>query len=1023
MKNLTGALCYKKPVLFIALIFLTTIAWSQQGNVTGKVINGENNQPLVGATIIIKGQAGATITTADGKFSIPLSHDSSVAEITSTGMYSMQMIFRTGQDITIRLNPSASSLDEVIVTGYTQERKKDIKGAVAVVKMSDVLKETNANLITSLQGRVPGLDISTNGAPGSNIFVNLRGLGSFNNNTPPLLIIDGVPTYDFNGLSPNDIESIQVLKDAASAAVYGARASSGVLVITTKKGKSRDVQVNFNAFYGIKTLRKKLDLLNAEEYGQVLWQGFKNDNNGNTPNDPIYGNGPQPVIPEFIDPAKNTPSGNTDWQKEVFKPAANMSMDIGLSKAADRSNFYFGVNYFKEEGLAQQTFYERLTTRINSSFKVSNKITIGENLNIGFLRGNRENEGRVLEAALLQQAIVPLKDNLGNWAGPFSSLGDYRNPVGDLNLFKDNIRTGWRTFGNVFTDIELIKGLVYHGSFAVNHYVSGLKAFTPTYVMGSFSNNENSLTEFRDETLDLTSSHTLTYALKRGKHNLQLLAGYEWINNKFSTISASARNFFLETPSFLYLSAGLPTTNRGFGSEYGLIGQFGRLDYVFNDRYLIGGSLRRDGSSRFGKVNRYGNFAAASAAWRISEEAFFKNLKSSVSDLKLRVSWGQNGNDNIKDYNYATFYGPNIDYANYDVLGSNNGAATGFIVSSLGNPSTKWEAVQQTNIGLDLGLFNNRLTVSADYYIKNSKDLLYQAPIPATVGEGTAPFINVGNIRNNGLEVLISYRSIGQKKINYVFDLSFTSNKNRVLSVGKDGNDVIYPGNGILKKGLPIGEFYGYIVDGLFQSQAELDAAVQDGKHLGGLKFRDVNGDKKVTADDRTTIGSPLPKVMLGLNGNLSYKRISLNFFIDSKLGNKIFDATKWNTDFLGYASNHGKILLDAWSPENTDSKVPALSNNFSQFDKANSTYFISDASYVRLKSATLGYDLPVDKLKSVKIRKLSIFVQVQNMLTITSFKGYDFEPLNASIGETGVIRPTAYPHSKSVSFGLNLGL
>lgn len=1014
----------RKFTLVLIMLLVAVCGWAQSRSVAGKITNQETNQPLSSATVTVKGSNVATQSDAAGNFSITVPNADAVLVISYTGMEAKEVRVGDQTSLTIPITPTVTNLNEVVVTGYTAERRKDLKGAVAVVRMGDALKETNASLMTSLQGRVPGLDISTNGAPGSDVFINVRGLASFNNNTPPLFIVDGVPTYDINGLSPNDIESLQVLKDAASAAIYGARASSGVMVITTKRGKSPNAQVTLDAYYGIRTMRNKLDLLNAEEYGRVLWQGFKNDNNGATPNDPIYGNGPQPVIPSFLDPAKTIPAGNTDWQKEVFRPAATTALNIGVSKAADRSNFYFGVNYNKEEGLAQQTFYERLTNRINSSFRLNDHITMGENLSIGYIRGNRENEGRTMEAALLQLPIVPLKDNLGNWAGPYSNLGDYLNPVGVLNLLKNNITTGWRTFGNVFTDINIVKGLNYHGSFGVDLFQSELKAFTPTYIMGRFNNNENSLTENNNQALNLTATHTLTYNWSRNKHNVQLLAGYEWIHNKSHYTAASARSFFLENPDFLYLSSGTPSTSKGGAAEYGLVGEFGKVDYNYNDRYLIGASLRRDGSSRFGIANRYGTFAAVSAAWRLSEESFFKQmaLANTISDLKLRASWGQNGNDNIKNYNYATFYGSNIDFANYDVTGSNTGAATGFIVSSLGNPLTKWESVEQTNIGIDLGLLKNRLTLNADYYIKKSKDLLYQAPIPATVGEGTAPFINVGNIQNKGFELLLSYRSAPSNKLNYNFDFSFASNKNKVLNVGKDGNDVLYPGNGILKKGLSIGEFYGYDVAGIFQTQAEADASKQPGARIGGLKFTDVTGDKKITPDDRTYLGSPLPKATLGLNTNFAYSNFDLNLFFDSKLGNKIFDATKWNTDFLGYTSNHSKALLNAWSPENPNSKIPALSNNYSQYDKANSSYFISDASYVRLKSAVLGYTLPQTIFNRVRINKLRLYVQAQNMLTITKFKGYDFETLNNSIGETGVVRPTSYPHSKGFTFGLNMG-
>jgi TonB-linked SusC/RagA family outer membrane protein len=1013
-------------IFLLIFLLIGNISYAQQKQISGTVTNKSDGTPLEGVTV----QSGnnSTITDATGKFTIN-GIPGSIIRFSFTGKKAFNhKVENNDASILIQMETDAQNLDEIVVVGYTSEKKKDLKGAITVVKMADVLKETNANLATSLQGRIPGLEISTDGAPGSGVKINLRGLASFNNNTPPLYIIDGVPTYDFNGLSPNDVESIQVLKDAASAAIYGARGSSGVIVITTKKGKSKEAKVTLDAFYGIKTRLKTLDMLNAQQYGQVLFQGFIND--GVVPNDPIYGNGSQPVIPAFIDaPNNTTASANTNWQKEVFHSAANMSFNIGVSKAADRSNFYFGANYNKEEGLARETFYDRLTVRMNSAFKVGNRITIGQNLSIGYLTGNRENEARALEAAVVQLPIIPLKDNAGNWAGPFSSLGDYRNPLGDLTRYRNNITKGYRTFGDAYVDIILIKGLTYHGAMAVDLIKSGLKFFNSRYVMGRFSSDDNSLTQNENSSTNLTATHTLNYAVTIGKHDINLLAGYEWINNKSYNITATARSFFIEDPAYIYLGAGTPSSNGGGGSEYGLIGQFAKVNYGYDNKYLLSASIRRDGSSRFGKAKRYGVFPAVSAAWRINEESFFNNLNISkkISDLKLRASWGQNGNDNIRDYNYATFYAPSINFANYDIFGLNNvtnwNNATGFIVSGIGNPLTKWEAVQQTNIGIDLGLFNNRLYITADYYFKKSKDLLYQAQLPSVVGEGIRPFINVGDIKNSGVEMLISYKGPAKGKFNYNMDLSFTSNKNKVLSVGLDGNDVQYPGQHIIKKGLSLDQFYGYINDGIFQNQAEVDAhAEQNGKGVGRLKFRDINKDNVINADDRTTLGSPLAKVLLGLNVNLSYGAFDASLFFDSKLGNKIYDQSKVFTDFLGYTANHGKVLLNAWSPSNTSSHIPALSNNNANFDKQVSSYFISNGSYVRLKSASIGYTISKSILKKIQISRLRIFVQAQNILTITGFKGYDFETLNADLGSLGVSNISAYPHSKSITFGLNLG-
>jgi TonB-linked SusC/RagA family outer membrane protein len=1015
-----------RKLRYLLILLLTgNICFAQQREISGTVTNKSDGIPLIGVTV----ESGKNATTTDnnGKFTINVA-SGSVIKFSFSGKktYSYN-VTNSNENITVAMENDLQNLDEVVVVGYTSEKKKDLKGAVTVVKMSDALKESNANLFTSLQGRVPGLDVSTDGAPGGGTFVNLRGLASINNNTPPLLIIDGVPTYDFNGLSPNDIESLQVLKDAASAAIYGARASSGVIVITTKKGKSKKAKVTFDGYYGSKTRRGKIDMLDALQYGQTYWTAYENDNGGATPNDITYGNGPQPVIPAYIDPPNNTtPSGNTDWQKETFQPATNMAYNLGISQASERSNFYFGVNYNREDGLAKTTYYERLNFRLNSSYAITKGIILGENLSIGYLNGNRENEGRVLESGVNQLSIIPLKDNLGNWAGPFNNLGDYLNPVGELNIYKNNISKGWRTFGNVFADVQIIKGLTFHSSFGIDLLSSEYHAFYPTYVIGRFTNTLNSLSENDNHGTNLTASNTLTYHFDVGKHDIQVLAGYEWIRNEAHNVSASSSGFISQSSDYTYLGAGSTITGAGGGGfEYGLVGQFGKINYSYNDKYLFSASLRRDGSSRFGADHRYGVFPAFSAAWRVSDEKFFgeRGVAKTVSDFKIRASWGQNGNDNIKNYNYATFYAPSINFANYDILNTNTSSQTGYIVSSIGNPATQWEASQQTNIGIDLGLFNNTIYFTADYYVKKSDKLLYQPQLPAVIGEGTPPFINVGNIRNTGFEFLLSYKGNTKGKLKYNADLSFSTNKNEVLSVGADGNDIIYTSRGIIQKGQPLGEFYGYKYLGILKTQAEVDAYNDNiGKGgIGSMQFGDVNGDKAVDANDRTYLGNPNPKFQMGLNLNVSYGNFDATLFFDSKVGNKIYDEWKNSTDFQLYVSNHGTALLNAWSPSNPDSDIPALTF-IDHGQRRTSSYFISDASFVRLKSATIGYNLPESILKKGVISRLRIYFQSENLFTLTKFKGYDYETLFTGVGSLGDLSITQYPHTKGYTFGVNVG-
>ena len=1007
-----------RQLLCLVTLLLTALFSYAQQKILSGTVSDKNKKPL--ASVSIQTPLRTTVSDEKGHFSIPVSKGE-VVMFSYIGMKPQQLVVdENNLTIAINLEEDPQNLNEVVVLGYTTEKRKDLKGAVSVVKLGETLKETNANLLTSLQGRVAGVNITTDGAPGSGTVINIRGISSILGDIQPLFVVDGVPTKDINGISPNDIESLQIMKDAASAAIYGARGANGVVVISTKRGKSKEVQVSFDAFYGVKRLRGGLDMLDAMEYGKVLWQQKINDNQPLT--DAIYGTGPEPVIPEFLDDDKTIPSGNVDYQKEVYRPAANMGYNLGITKAADKSNFYFGVNYNKEEGLAKYTFYDRLTVRINSSFKVSKRITVGENLSVGYLTGNREAGSRTIESAIFQYAIIPLKDNLGNWGGPVKNLGDRLSPIGELYLNRDNKNKGWRTFGNVFTDIEIIKGLTYRGSFAVDVINNNFKGFYPKYTMGRFMQASNSLTQSSNNVLNLTASHTLTYDWKRNKHEAQVLAGYEWIHNKSESFFVTRRDFALELPDYQYLNGGTALADANGGAdEYGLIGSFGKINYSYDGKYLISGSIRRDGSSRFGPLNRYGVFPAVSAAWRISEEKFFKEspVTKNISELKLRASWGKNGNDGIPNYTYSTNFVSAVDFSYYDLFGTNGLAQVGYYANQIGNPKVKWEASKQTNIGLDLGLFNNRFYVSADYYVKTTDDLLYPALTPGVIGEGRPPFINVGDIRNSGIELLVSYRNKSSAKLKYNLDLTFTSIKNEAISVGPDGNDIRETARGRIIKGQPLFVFYGYQADGIFKSQKEVDDhASQAGKGLGRIRYRDVNGDGAITPDDRTYLGSPFPKFTVGLNAGLSYSDFDLTVFFDASSGNKIYDEIMMNTHNVFFNSNHHKVLLDAWSPTNTDSDIPMLTANNTNDELRTSSFYISSGSYIRLKSAVLGYNLPKKITDKIKLSKARVFVQAQNLLNFTSFDGFDYEPF----GFEGRLTQTIYPHSKSVSVGINVG-
>ncbi|UOQ98358.1 TonB-dependent receptor [Hymenobacter sp. 5317J-9] len=1010
-----------KNVYFSLLLWLGLIlSAAAQGTVpvSGRVTAADGSG-LPGVTVLEKGTNNGTTSDVSGAYSLGVQPNATLV-FSSIGMKTQEVPATSGSPLNLTLAADTRALDEVVVVGYQTKRKADLTGSIAVLDVSQALKETNANLLTSIQGRLPGVTVSTDGAPGSNTSINIRGLGSINNNSP-LYVVDGVPAPNIDGLNPFDIETFQVLKDAAAASIYGARSSNGVILITTKKGKSQRVQVTLDAYYGTKTRRNHLDMLNAQQYGDVLFQGLKND--GLPQRDDVYGAGPNAVVPQFLDDAKTIPAGDVDYQKEVYRPAQNQNYNVGISKASEQSTFFLGLNYNREEGLAKYTDFQRITARVNTSFNLADRLTVGENLLVSNFGRVDNPEGRTLESILYQNPIIPLYDNAGNFGGPVKNLGDRLSPLGQLYRARDNRKNTWRTFGNVFANLKLVKGLTWNNSVGVDANFFRFKNFEPRFTEGRFITTDNFLTESQFQALNTIYTSTLNYNWTSGKHSVQALLGYERIHNRFEAFDARAKGFFLETPDFRYLDAGSTVQSaHGGGAENALISQFARLDYGFRETYLLSATVRRDASSRFGPANRHAVFPAFSAAWRAINESFLKD-NGYLTDLKFRASWGRNGNQEIGDYTAATFYASRPDFSNYDLAGGNGAARLGFITTQIGNQNIKWETAEQLNFGIDLGALDNRLTLTADYFVKNTKDLLVNPVLLATYGEGAAPFINAGSVRNRGLEMILSYRSKAENAFQYGADFNFTHIRNEVIALGEDGKSEIIGGVSRIAPGQPLGAFYGYVADGLFRSTEEVTAhADQPGKAIGRIRYKDLNGDGVIDVKDRQYIGSPFPDYTLGLNLTAGYKGFDLAAFWDASVGNDIYDFNKSNTDFLYFNSNHGTGLLTAFSAQNPDSNIPALTTINTNDELRASSYFISKGSYLRLKSLVLGYSLPQSLTGKLSgLSRVRFYVQGQNLLNFTSFKGLDYEVLNGGTLETGVLRQTAYPHSKSLTVGANV--
>jgi len=942
-----------------------------ESDVRGKVVS-EKNEPLVGVNVILKGTSVGTTTDPNGNYRISVP-DNGILTFSFIGYLSQEMNVGNQSEINIKLLPDTKILNEVVVTAYSSQKKKDITGAVAVVNVKDIVKQPTGLVSGLLQGQAAGVTVISSGQPGAEPQVRIRGINTFGNNTP-LYVVDGVPTQNSTNLNPNDIASIQVLKDAGAASIYGSRASNGVIIITTKRGTGK-VSVQYDMFYGVQTPRSGnvWDLLNPTEEANLRW--IANKNSGLPINDPIYGSGPTPVIPDYIyplgkmegdpavDPSKYYINPNyktdddynrfyriikankagTDWFHEIFKAAMNMSHNLSVSGGTDKGNYMISLNYLNTQGTLMTTYLKRYNLRANTLFNVNKHIRIGENLTYTISSNPQISELtdiNVIATTAQMSPIFPVRDIKGNYAGIFGTGYNGNNPVGQLERLKDNRTLGNRLFGNMFAEIDLFKDFTYRSNFGGEMYSGTARSFIyPTY-----ENNENTKYNAYNQSSQggyaWTWTNTLTFHKAfLAKHDLTVILGNEAYKSYFENLGGQTRDYYTFDPSYTTLSTGSGIQSNYSGRSFeSLNSQFGRVDYAFKDKYLLSGTVRRDGSSKF-VTYQYGWFPSVSAGWRISEEKFMGGVKW-LSDMKLRGSWGVMGNQlNVNANNgYYTFI---MDKAAsyYDINRTNNSNQPGFQVGQIGNPDAKWERNINANIGLDATFLGGALDVSVDYFRKDIKDLLYNPAVPGTQGPGTVPFVNIAGTTNRGIDLSVNaHKNLGSDiKLN--LGLTFTSYKNKVTRVTDNTNYFFSTGralNGINfvknEVGHPIGSFYGYQIIGFWNTVQELDAANEEARRvtgnsaavyqtdqaLGRFRFQDANGDGIITADDRVFLGNPNPDFNYGLNVGLSYKQFDLSMFFYGVQGNEIWNHNKYATDFYAtfIQAKSKTALYDSWTPE-----------------------------------------------------------------------------------------------------------
>lgn len=1052
----------------VFLMFIAASAIAQK-TVSGTVTSAKDNQPIVGASVLVKGTNVGAATSATGTFTINVPAGKSILVISSVGYDDMEVNVSSQTSITVSLKEKTSSLDEIVVTGYTAQKKKEITGAVSVINVKDMKQLPVGTGEEALQGRASGLTVISSGQPGAASDIRIRGVTTFGNNQP-LVIIDGV-RGSLTNINTNDIESIQVLKDA-SAAIYGVAGANGVIIVTTKRGKAGKARVTYDGYYGVTTKGPGFDMANTAEEGAAIWQ--QKTNSGLEPGDPAWGHaqfgyGATPVIPDYITPAgasEGDPGTDpslyninsnqitrankigTDWYDVITRNAPMQSHNISVSSGSDKSAYYFSFGYLNQQGIARFQFNKRYSVRANTVFNVGNKIRIGENAFVYYQQNPKfgnQGEGSPFSVAFREDAIIPVYDIMGNFAGTKSlDLGNARNPYADIYRTKDNVANKWNISGNVFAEVDFLKHFTVRTSFG--GVVDNNYSYNFNYV--GYENAEgnqgiNSFSEGASYNSNWTYTNTLTYGNTFGNHNVKVLVGTEAVNYYGRNVSGTRSTFFSEDPDYWVLNAGTGTqSNAGGAYQSSFWSQFAKLEYGYAGKYLINASVRRDGASVFAPEARYGYFPGASAAWRVSQENFMKNV-SFINDLKFRVSWGIMGTTgNVPNTNPYNLYSTRLGKSAYDIAGNSTTPYAGFYRSNLGNASTTWEEDVITNIGIDATIMKNKIDFSIEWYKKRVNGLLFSAQGPAfaslLVGDADLPQINIADNQNTGIDLSLTYHANIAKDFKLDVTGIFTSYENKIIDIPGAG---YFPGpqirNVVIQRneeGHPLGAFYGYEVIGLYQSQEDIDKSpTQPGSRLGNFKYRDVNGDGTINDNDRTYIGNPHPDFTYGLNLALSYKSFDLSAFFYGSKGNDIFNQTQYYTDFPDFFKGgiRRDVAVNAWTPENSSSTIPALytTGSFSS-DQVVNTYFLSKGSYFRCKQLQIGYRLPSNLLQKFGIEGLRIYAQSANLFTITKYQGLDPElqavtdPNNpgSAVGATNLgIDQGNYPHTPSYLFGINL--
>ena len=1051
-------------LLFLFCVIHASAIQAQEIAVTGQLTE-QDGSPLIGATVSVQGTTIGVITDVNGNYSIEVEDANVILVFSYVGYASQEIPVNNQTTINVVLEVEAIGIQEVVMIGYTSRLREELTGAVSTVNMDVVESESTGQLAKALQGSVAGVTVINEGNPGAGTNIRIRGIGTINN-SDPLWIVDGVSVAE--PPPAHEVESVHVLKDAVSTAIYGARGANGVIVVKTKSGKkNRPPQVTFNIRRGVSSSNKKLDILmTPQEYGELTWLKYANAGLG-TPNDPLFGSGATPDVPDYllpargvtgspeVDPAlydiefpgiyqiiKTDPNG-TDWYDVISQVGTVQEYSLNVGGGTDRSTYSLSAGYLDEDGIIKYTNYKRYTVNFQQTLDITDWLTLGGKASLAKTRnrGSMSNNARgsAFDLTFKANPIMPVYDIMGNWAGntiPTLGIGNGNNPLAQLWRARNNGGDGTNHNENLFIELKPIDGLVIKSQFAYaesNHKGESFGYPEPEYFR---QNDYNTLNKNFSNTRTYEWSNTANYRKVLENHTIEILAGTEMIESNYENLTGYREGFYESGIDYQIMDAGTQNQQNG-GTKWSWAVQsyFGRLHYEFANRYLFDATFRRDGSSRFGALSRWGDFPAFSAGWRLSEEGFMDGTSSWLSDLKLRASWGKSGNDQIGNYNGFTTFGANLNNSYYPIDGSDNSVTPGYQSTAFGNKEAKWETTTAYNIGIDAALFYS-LRINVDLWQRNTDDMLLQKGIPGVAGAASVPYVNIGQMTNKGMDIEVEYggRALGGE-LRYSISTYFTHYRNELVKMtgveGEyvDAGDDLFPAMLRAEEGTSFPEFFGYEVDGIFQTQAEADGWAP--AHGGGYnapghwRYIDQNGDGVVDPDDRIYLGNPHPDFTAGLNLAVNYKGFDLSANFYGSYGNDLLAHWRGFLESnVWVGARSPTTLYESWgSPylsDNADATLP-MSEIDDTWIKNATSHFIEDGSYLRLRTLQLGYTLPASMTERLKIKNLEIYVIATNLFTLTKYSGLDPEQGGVSGIRLGQDMGT-WPIPKTAQVGIHLG-